>query len=401
MQNGMQNLFHYNKINLIIKILTLLRLIRTLFMIFLLFQFLQCKRGCTDPSASNFDPNAKKDDGTCYNLSLPTNLSYNMEYDTITGVLNLQATAVNENFFTIIFYDLTDSTVVKTVNGNASYTYSDTGTYPIKIRAHLSDYNFIEKIDSINVVFEIQVFNTGYTTPISYAGYDLVWNDEFNGNELSNDWVFEIGNGSGGWGNNESQYYREENTSLGDGFLTIKAKQQNFAGYSYTSSRIKTQGIQNFKYGRIDIRAKLPYSQGIWPALWMLGENITSVGWPACGEIDIMELIGGSGNNDATIHGTAHWESNGHALYGQANTLTEGIYNDEFHVFSILWTSSSIKWYRDDIQYNEMNISGLNAFHNNFFFIFNVAVGGNWPGYPNASTVLPQTMVVDYIRVFQ
>ena len=401
MQNGMQNLFHYNKFNLIIKILTLLRLIRTLFMIFLLFQFLQCKRGCTDPSASNFDPNAKKDDGTCYKLSLPTNLSYNMEYDTITGVLNLQATAVNENFFTIIFYDLTDSTVVKTVNGNASYTYSDTGTYPIKIRAHLSDYNFIEKIDSINVVFEIQVFNTGYTTPISYAGYDLVWNDEFNGNELSNDWVFEIGNGSGGWGNNESQYYREENTSLGDGFLTIKAKQQNFAGYSYTSSRIKTQGIQNFKYGRIDIRAKLPYSQGIWPALWMLGENITSVGWPACGEIDIMELIGGSGNNDATIHGTAHWESNGHALYGQANTLTEGIYNDEFHVFSILWTSSSIKWYRDDIQYNEMNISGLNAFHNNFFFIFNVAVGGNWPGYPNASTVLPQTMVVDYIRVFQ
>ena len=401
MQNGMQNLFHYNKINLIIKILTLLRLIRTLFMIFLLSQSLQCKRGCTDPSASNFDPNAKKDDGTCYKLSLPTNLSYNMEYDTITGVLNLQATAVNENFFTIIFYDLTDSTVVKTVNGNASYTYSDTGTYPIKIRAHLSDYDFIEKIDSINVVFEIQVFNTGYTTPISYAGYDLVWNDEFNGNELSNDWVFEIGNGSGGWGNNESQYYREENTSLGDGFLTIKAKQQNFAGYSYTSSRIKTQGIQNFKYGRIDIRAKLPYSQGIWPALWMLGENITSVGWPACGEIDIMELIGGTGSNDATIHGTAHWESNGHALYGQANTLTEGIYNDEFHVFSILWTSSSIKWYGDDIQYNEMNISGLNAFHSNFFFIFNVAVGGNWPGYPNASTVLPQTMVVDYIRVFQ
>ncbi len=368
---------------------------------FIFFMLIQCKKGCTDPSATNYDPSAKKDDGSCYNLRLPTNLTYIIDYDTSTGVVDVQANAVNENFFTIIFFDLLDSTLIKTVNGNASYTYSDTGLFQIKIRAHISDNDYIEKSSFVNVVFESPIFNSGYTTPLSYSGYDLVWNDEFNGTSLSEDWIYETGNGWGGWGNNESQYYREENTSLADGFLTITAKQENYSGYSYTSSRIKTQGIQNFRYGRIDIRAKLPFSQGIWPALWMLGENITSVSWPTCGEIDIMELIGGEGYNDATVHGTAHWEDNGHALYGQANSLSSGIYNDEFHVFSIIWTSNSIKWLRDDIQYNEMNITNLSAFQNNFFFIFNVAVGGNWPGYPDATTVLPQTMVVDYIRVFQ
>ena len=361
----------------------------------------QCKKGCTDQNATNYDPSAKKDDGTCYTLGLPSNLTYTIDYDTLTGLVDVQANAVNENFFTIIFFDLLDSTLFKTVNGNASYTYSDTGFFQIKIRAHTSDNDYVEMVDSVHVVFEVPIFNSGYTTPLSYSGYDLVWNDEFNGTSLSQDWIYETGNGSWGWGNNESQYYRAENTSVSDGFLTITAKQENYSGYSYTSSRIKTQSIQNFRYGRIDVRAKLPFSQGIWPALWMLGENIKRVSWPACGEIDIMELIGGAGYNDATIHGTAHWEDNGHALYGQANSLASGIYYDQFHVFTIICTTNSIKLLRDDIQYNELNISNLSAFQNNFFFIFNVAVGGNWPGYPDASTVLPQTMVVDYIRVFQ
>lgn len=366
------------------------------------FLLIQCKRGCTDPNAVNYDSSAKKDDGSCYSITLPSNLNFTIDYDTTTGLVDVEATAINENFFTVIFFDLLDSTIIQTVNGNASYTYSDTGFFQIKVRAHTSDNDFIEKVDSVHVVFEAPIFNAGYITPLSYSGYDLVWNDEFNGTSLSEDWIYETGNGSSGWGNNESQYYREENTSVSDGFLTITAKQENFSGFDYTSSRIKTQGVQNFKYGRIDIRAKLPYTQGLWPALWMLGENISSVSWPACGEIDIMELIGGSSNNnDGTIHGTVHWDDNGHAYYGGSSTLSSGIYNDEFHVFTIIWNASSIKWLRDDEQYKEIDINNLNAFHNNFFFIFNVAVGGNWPGYPNSSTILPQKMVVDYVRVFQ
>ena len=366
------------------------------------FLLIQCKRGCTDPNAVNYDSSAKKDDGSCYSITLPSNLNFTIDYDTTTGLVDIEATAINENFFTVIFFDLLDSIIVQTENGNASYTYSDTGFFQIKVRAHTSDNDYVEKVDSVHVVFEAPIFNAGYTTPLSYSGYTLVWNDEFNGTSLSSDWIQESGNGSWGWGNNESQYYRAENTSVSDGFLTITAKQENFSGFDYTSSRIKTQGVQNFKYGRIDIRAKLPYTQGLWPALWMLGENITSVSWPACGEIDIMELIGGSSNNnDGTIHGTVHWDDNGHAYEGGSSTLSSGIYNDEFHVFTIIWNASSIKWLIDDIQYNEKDISNLNAFHNNFFFIFNVAVGGNWPGYPNSSTILPQTMVVDYVRVFQ
>ena len=189
-----------------------------------------------------------------------------------------------------------------------------------------------------------------------------------------------------------------------DGYLIITAKQENFGGQNYTSSRIKTQGIESFQYGRIDIRAALPNGQGIWPALWMLGDNISTASWPGCGEIDIMELIGGNGYNDRTVYGTIHWDDNGHASYGGHNSLPSGtMFSDEFHVFSIIWTSTSIKWLRDDIQYHEADItsSSLSEFHQNFFFIFNVAVGGNWPGSPDGTTIFPQKMIVDYVRVFQ
>ena len=236
---------------------------------------------------------------------------------------------------------------------------------------------------------------------MNYPNYTLTWQDEFNGTSLSSDWTHEIGNGSWGWGNNELQYYRQQNTTLENGYLTIRAKQENYGGFNYTSSRIITKGNVFNTYGRIDIRAKLPYGQGLWPALWMLGENIYSVSWPTCGEIDIMEMIGGNGYNDRTIHGTVHWEDNGHASYGGPNSLSSGRFADEFHVFSIIWTPSSIVWLRDDIQYKSIDITNLSAFHNDFFFIFNVAVGGNWPGSPDGTTVFPQTMIVDYVRVFQ
>lgn len=246
----------------------------------------------------------------------------------------------------------------------------------------------------------------GYTTPTSYAGYKLVWADEFEGTELNADnWVHETGTGNNGWGNNELQYYREDNTSLVDGHLVITAKSQRFGGNEYTSSRIKTQGKKSFKFGRVDIRAALPKGQGLWPALWMLGTNITSVGWPACGEIDIMELTGDQPNR---VLGTVHYGPN----FEQRGSKTQSIFleegknfHDEFHVFSIIWKEDLIEFFMDDIKYHTITPASVGSapypFNKNFFFIMNVAVGGNLPGSPDATTPFPQSMIVDYIRVFQ
>jgi len=337
---------------------------------------------------------------------LPTNLSTSVVVD--EGFVELQATADGANFYSFMFYENGDSSYIESNDGNADYTYSLIGEYSVKVRAHVTQYDYIEELMSIiisDVGYTGGIPTTGYVTPDSYPNYSLVWSDEFSGSSLSSDWVHDIGNGSWGWGNNELQFYKEENTVVEDGLLKITAKEESTASFNYSSSRIKTQGIQSFQYGRIDVRAALPYGQGYWPAIWMLGENISTVGWPYCGEIDIMELVGGGSFNDRTIYGTVHWSDNGtHASYGEANSLPAGeMYAEEFHVFSIIWNASSIRFLRDDIQYHDIDISGsdLSAFQNNFFLILNVAVGGNWPGSPNNNTLFPQTMAVDYVRVFQ
>ncbi|MFT5169184.1 MAG: beta-glucanase (GH16 family) [Saprospiraceae bacterium] len=242
----------------------------------------------------------------------------------------------------------------------------------------------------------------GYTTPTSYPGYTLNWADEFNGTALNlADWNYETGNS--GWGNNELQNYVSgtNNAYLENGKLVLEAKNESSNGSNYSSARLTTQGKQSFEHGRVDIRAKLPQGQGIWPALWMLGERFSTVGWPACGEIDIMEIVGHVPNK---VHGTIHWDNAGaYASYGGDFELSSGVFADEFHVFSIIWNTSEIKWYMDDILYNTADVtpSGLSEFHEPFFFIFNIAVGGNWPGSPDASTIFSQTMEVDYIRMFQ
>lgn len=251
---------------------------------------------------------------------------------------------------------------------------------------------------------------TNATSPLSYDGYSLVWNDEFNGSTLnSSNWTHEIGDGCNnnlcGWGNNELEYYRSENSTVADGLLTITAKQESFGGRDYTSSRLKTQGKQFFTYGRVDIRAKLPKGQGIWPALWMLGESITTVSWPASGELDIMEMIGGTINREKTTHGTIHFSNaaGGREYTGGSTTVENGLLADAFHVFSIDWNITSITWSLDGVAFHSQQItsSDRTEFHENFFFLFNVAVGGEWPGSPNADTQFPQQMQVDYIRVFQ
>ncbi|MBN1698464.1 MAG: family 16 glycosylhydrolase [Spirochaetales bacterium] len=226
--------------------------------------------------------------------------------------------------------------------------------------------------------------------------YVLVWSDEFE-NGIGEDWVFETGNGSGGWGNNELEYYRRENAYVSNGNLVIEAKRENYGGYDYTSARMKTQGRRSWCYGKIEARIRVPVGQGIWPAFWMLGDNISSVNWPACGEIDIMEHI----NNESTIYGTIHWQADDYASYG--GSTSAGV--TDYHVYSIEWDSSAIRWYLDGNRYHEANIAdninGTEEFHRNFFILLNVAVGGNWPGSPDGSTSFPAYMYVDYVRVYQ
>lgn len=242
--------------------------------------------------------------------------------------------------------------------------------------------------------------NTGYSTPATYTGYTLVWSDEFSGTSLdASAWNQETGNNNGN--NHELQYYTNspKNTFVSDGNLIIEARKETISTFNYTSGRMTTQNKKAFKYGRIDIRAKLPVGKGLWPALWMLGTNITSVSWPACGEIDIMELVG---TYPGKVYSTLHWQNAGsHASYGLEYSLASGDFSQQFHVFTTIWTKDNIKSYVDDKLYFTMTTTNIAAFNAEQFFIFNVAVGGDWPGSPDASTTFPQRMFVDYVRVFQ
>jgi len=239
------------------------------------------------------------------------------------------------------------------------------------------------------------LFLVGIVQQTQAQDWTLVWADEFT-TGISSDWVFETGNGSGGWGNGELEYYRRENATVQDGKLVLTAKRESFNGYNYTSVRMKTQGKKSWTYGKIEALISIPAFQGSWPAFWMLGENGT---WPACGEIDIMEHV----NTGSDFHGTIHWAdpSGAHASYGNfTNSSTSG-----FHKYSIIWTDASIKWFIDDVQYNEANIANnINSteeFHKNFFILLNFAVGGNWPGFNIDNNAFPANMVVDYVRVYQ
>lgn len=235
--------------------------------------------------------------------------------------------------------------------------------------------------------------------------YNLIWSDEFNGTSVDqNKWVFESGNNNG-WGNNELEYYtnRTNNAYIDNGNLVIKAIKENYDKQNYTSARIKTQGKFSITYGKIEARIKLPYGKGIWPAFWMLGDAISFVGWPKCGEIDIMEMTGGGSYGDKTVYGTAHWDNNNsHAQYGLSYRLPSGNLSDDFHILDITWDSQKIIWHIDSIQYCRLDLnSSLSAFQKPFFILLNLAVGGRWPGYPDNTTVFPQTMTVDYVRVYQ
>jgi hypothetical protein len=247
--------------------------------------------------------------------------------------------------------------------------------------------------------------NTGYLSSTYYPGYTLVWSDEFNGSSINtNNWNYETG--GNGWGNNELEYYTNstDNSFVSCGNLVIEARKEAMGSNNYTSARLNTSGKKQFQYGRIDMRAKLPVAQGLWPALWMLGSNIGTVGWPACGETDIMELIG---KNPNQVVGSIHWAlaNSTNGTYNNAYTLSSGDFSQQFHVFSLIWNENYIKIFVDDIPYITANPANLSSgtwpFNASSFLIFNVAVGGNWPGSPPTTTTFPQRMFVDYVRVFQ
>ena len=245
-----------------------------------------------------------------------------------------------------------------------------------------------------------EVYKKDSETPDSpIKNRSLAWSDEFNGTSIDNTkWSYEIGTGSWGWGNNEQQYYTnsKDNSYVSDGTLKIVARKETMYSSNYTSARMITKNKYSFKYGYVEARIALPSSMGIWPAFWMLGTNIDQVGWPACGEIDIMEAV----NNNNTVYSTIHYKNaTGHEEYGQNFNVAD---RTSFHTYGFEWTETKLSGYVDNIKIFETNNDGYkaNSFNNELYILLNVAVGGQWPGY-NIADNFPQVMTVDYVRVYQ
>ncbi len=239
-------------------------------------------------------------------------------------------------------------------------------------------------------------------TALQREGWILTWYDTFSDKELNNrNWVVETG--GNGWGNNELQYYtnHSDNLRIEDGVLIIEAYRERYQRHEYTSARIKTQFLRFYKYGRVEASIKIPAGQGVWPAFWMLGTNFPEVGWPACGEIDIMENVGFEPNR---VHGSAHGVgySGSNSMMGYLDA--PAALSDDFHVYAIEWSEDEIRWFFDDQEYYRISSSDMRGewvFDHPFFIILNLAIGGKWPGSPDDTTQFPQQMLVDYVSVYQ
>ncbi len=241
--------------------------------------------------------------------------------------------------------------------------------------------------------------------------FELVWQDEFDGAALdASKWEAMIGDGCNlgicGWGNNELQWYQAANATIEDGVLVITAREQSGGGAGYTSARLRTMNRGDWRFARVEVRAKLPIGQGLWPAIWMLPTSDVYGGWAASGEIDIMEYLG---HEPRTIHGTLHyggsWPNN--TSSSNSYNLPSGTFNDDFHVFAIEWDHGEMRWYIDGERYatqTQWHTDGHAfpaPFDEEFHLLLNLAVGGNWPGNPDETTVFPQRFEIDYVRVYQ
>jgi beta-glucanase (GH16 family) len=260
------------------------------------------------------------------------------------------------------------------------------------MKTHVRLFKAMKK--SITTIF----FSAACLCMQAQTTWQLLWSDEFSGDALNtSNWSYQFGNG--GWGNNEWQYYTnaDENIEVSDGQLKITARHEGTGPTEYTSARIITKGQFDVEFGKIEARMKLPMGQGLWPAFWTLGANIDEVSWPECGEIDIMEHV----SNEYMTHGAVHWDNNGHTYVGG------GVNTDptQYHVYGIIWEEDLIRWYIDGVQFYQFTIQASNnsddAFRHPMFLLLNLAVGGNWPGYPDDTTPFPSSMYVDYVRVYQ
>jgi beta-glucanase (GH16 family) len=258
-------------------------------------------------------------------------------------------------------------------------------------------------------IFVISSCSTDETQKVA-TFKQLVMQDEFDTDGAPNStiWGYDLGTGNSltgaGWGNNELQYYtkRTENVKVENGYLLITAEKESYNGASYTSARLTTKGLFDQAYGRFEARIRLPYGQGIWPAFWLLGANIDEVGWPQCGEIDIMEY---RGQQPTKLLGTVHGPGySGGASITKSYSLLNDRFDTGFHIFGIEWGPKYINYYVDNVLYNQItpaDVTGEWVFDHPFYIIINLAVGGNFVGNPNSETVFPQTMLVDYVRVYK
>jgi beta-glucanase (GH16 family) len=280
---------------------------------------------------------------------------------------------------------------------NYNIYYHQAGEYEVSLR--LTNYSGSNQITK-------KSFNISKDDPNYEQDSTLVWSDEFDGSTVNTDnWTFEVG--ATGWGNNELQNYTNGYNSEvvnGNLIITVRKVDDNMQAGSYTSSRMVTKNKQEFQYGKIEIRAKLPEGTGIWPAIWMLGSNIGSVGWPECGETDIMEYVGFEPN---TVHSTVH-TPDGYGASGNGSSMIVNTCEEEFHIYGLNWTDSKLEFYVDSPE----NIVHTYAppiktnenwpFDQPAFFILNVAVGGNWGGLQGIdNSIFPQKMIIDYVRVYQ
>ena len=322
----------------------------------------------------------KNGDNAGNTVAAPTNLTINATVITDnSGNVNFVASATNATSYE---FDYGDGTFATIASGIVTYKYSASGTYTVKVIAKNTGTAFISNTTQVTVSVVSAAF----------------WSEEFNKDGAPDPakWGYDLG--GGGWGNNEKQYYtsRPENSIVQGGVLKIKLIKENFSGSNYTSARLLSKNKFDFKYGKVEISAKLPAGGGTWPALWMLGSNISNVSWPACGEIDIMEHVGNSLNK---IYGTLHYpgRSGGNADGGN-KMITNA--STEFHKYSLDWSASAIKIYVDDMLIHSVANSNAIPFNQNFFFILNVAMGGDFGGTidPNVTNA---TLEVDYIRVYK
>lgn len=276
-----------------------------------------------------------------------------------------------------------------------------------KIYKTITKVTILKSLYIASAVFVVASCDTDETQTVAQFK-QLVMQDEFDtdGTLDSSLWSYDIGTGPGfdGWGNNELQYYtnRNENISVQNGKLLITAHKEDYQGSSYTSAKIVTKGKFEQKYGRFEAKIRVPYGQGIWPAFWLLGNDIDEVGWPQCGEIDIMEY---RGQEPTLLHGSVHGPG-----YSGGNPVTKTYelvsdrFDTGFHIFGIEWGPKYINYYVDDVLYNQItpeDADGEWVFDHPFYIIINLAVGGSFAGSPNAETVFPQTMLIDYVRVYK